>query len=167
MQKIPSGSHNSLGPTERYHAPLRTIYNKIKNETPDLGNEVELSIAVHAMNCTANPEGLIPILFVFGAVAKIPLGNIEHFSPNQRKRFAAMESSKKEMERIVVSRRLKVAKKLRTKRMKLFYINPGSKVKVYGEKQKKFGPFMLQWYDNYKTAYINFGESIVPFSILL
>ena len=24
---------------------------------------------------------------------------------------------------------------------------------------------MLQWYNNYKTAYVNFGESIVPFSI--
>ena len=50
--------------------------------------------------------------------------------------------------------------------MELFDINPGSKVMVYREKQKKWDrPFMLQWYNNYKTAYVYFGESIVPFSI--
>ena len=73
-KEITCESHNSLGPGERY---------KIKNETPGLGNEVALSIAVHTMNFSANPEGLIPILLVFGAVPKIALGNVEHLSLNQ------------------------------------------------------------------------------------
>ena len=152
-KKVPCESYNSLGPVERYHAPLRRIYSKIKIENPSLSNQVVLSIVVHGMNSTANPEGLMSILLVFGSVPKIPIGNLEHLAPNQRTHFAAMEASRKEMERIVAGQRLKLACKFRMKGMDVFSICSESKVLVYREKLKKWdGPFTLHKYDNYKTA---------------
>ena len=118
------------------------------------------------MNCTANPEGLTPMLLMFGSVPKISLGNIEHLAPNQRTRFAAVDASRKEMERIVAEQRLKLACKLRTKGMDVFSICTESKLLVYPEKLKKWdGPFTLHKYNNYKTAYVKVGNSIEPFSI--
>ena len=71
-------SHNSLGVGERYHAPLRKIYKKFKEEQSRLESSVALSIAVNALNNTANPEGLIPSLLVFVRIPKTPLGNVVH-----------------------------------------------------------------------------------------
>ncbi len=76
-------------------------------------NHVALSVAVHGLNNTANSEGLVPTLLVFGTTPKIPLGNVEHLCPNQRQRFEAMEKARKEMEVIVAKQRLKLALKPR------------------------------------------------------
>ena len=163
---MPCESHNSLGVGERYHEPLKRIYKKLKEEEPDMEPVLRLSIAVHSLNNTASPEGLIPSLLVFGSVLKIPLGNIPHLASNQRKRFTDMESARKQMERIVAIQRLKMAGKLRTKQMDVFSIMPGSDVLVYREKKKIWdGPFKLIRYDNYKTAYVRTGKLIEPFSI--
>ena len=67
-KKVPFESHNSLGPVERYHAPLKRIYKKLKHESPDMDDKLALSTAVHGLNNKANPEGLIPTLFVFGTI---------------------------------------------------------------------------------------------------
>ncbi len=88
---------------------------RLRLKPPILSNEVILSIAVHGMSCTAHPEGLIPMLLVFGSVPKIPLGNIEHLAPNHRTRFGATEASRKEMECIISEQKLKHTFKLRTK----------------------------------------------------
>ena len=37
-------SHNSLGPGEWYHAPLKRIYKKLKEEQPDLSNELRYQL---------------------------------------------------------------------------------------------------------------------------
>ncbi len=63
-KEIPCESHNSLGPGEHYHAPLRKIYKKIKVKQANRGNKLSLAIAFHGLNKTANPEGLIPSLLV-------------------------------------------------------------------------------------------------------
>ena len=135
--EIPCESHSSLGPGERYHAPLKRIYNKLKEEEPGLSNELTLSIAVNGMNMTANTEGLIPTLLVFGTVPKIALGNIEHLTRTQKQRFTAMESARKQIERFVAQLRLKIATKLRIKGMDIFNTSPGPLVLVYGEKMER------------------------------
>ncbi len=135
-REIPCESHNSLGPGEGYHAPLRKIYRKLKEEQPELDPSVQLSISVHALNNIANPRGLIPSLFVFSSVPKITLGNTSHLSLSQKQGFAAMESARKEMEKIVAEQKLKLAGKLRTRGMDVFSICPGSHVLVYREKKK-------------------------------
>ncbi len=70
------------------------------------------------------------------------------------------------MESIVAKQRLKLAQKSRTKPLDVFSIPPGSDVLVYREKSKCWeGPFVLDSYDNYKTAYVNISGNIKPFSI--
>ena len=84
-KEIPSEAHNAIGPGERYDKLLKLIYNKLKDENPDMGNDLRLSIANHALNITANAEGLVPTLLVFGTVPKIPLGNVSIWYQNKRK----------------------------------------------------------------------------------
>ncbi len=98
-KETPTESHNSLGSGERYHAPLRRIYQKIKIEYFTLANDVRLSVAVHALKNTAGPHGLVPTLLVFGTLPKIPLANVAHLAPDQRDRFAALEAARREMEK--------------------------------------------------------------------
>eukprot|EP00171_Calliarthron_tuberculosum_P007706 IDg7706t1 len=156
-KESPTESHNSLGPGERYHAPLRKIYQKIKTDYPLLDNETALSIANYGLNNSANPEGLVPTLLVFGSIPKLPLGNVSHLPPSQRERFQAMETSRKEMETIVTRQRLALAsKKHKGKAMDAFEVCPGSEVLVYREKKKLWeGPFKLAHYDNYKTVFVD------------
>lgn len=63
--------------------------------------KVALSMAVHRPDITANAAGLISTLLVFGFISSIPFGNVNHLSLKLRDRFQAMESARKEMERIV------------------------------------------------------------------
>ena len=135
---IPCESQNSFGPRERYHAPLRRIYKKLKIENSQLDNDVALSIAVHGLNNTDNLEDLIPTSLVLGCILKIPLRNIKHLCRSQRERFAAMDSSRKEMEYIVTKQRLKLAKKPRTKSMSPLNIQSGSEVLIYREKTRQW-----------------------------
>ena len=131
-----------------------------------MDNKLSLSIAVHGLNNAANPEGLTPILLVFGTIPKLPLGNIEHLCPYQRTRFQAMEIAKKDMEEIVAEQRLSLASKTRVKPMDVFGVCPGSKVLVYREKETVWeGPYKLFKYDDYKTAYVDTGKLIEQFSI--
>ena len=53
-----------------------------------------------ALNNTAGPEGLTPTLLVFGMIPKLPLGHPENKATNQRDRFKATETARKEMETI-------------------------------------------------------------------
>ena len=59
LQNTGTESHNSLGIGEKYHSILRTIYNKVAHEHPDLARDVALALSVQAMNCTVGPHGRI------------------------------------------------------------------------------------------------------------
>ncbi len=116
----------------------------MKIEYPNLDNPTTLALAVHGLNNTANPEGLIPTLLVFGSVSKIPLGNVESLAPTQRERFAAMEAARKEMEKIVAKQMIALNNKNRTKSIDALTILPGSEVLVRREKSNEWmGPNKL------------------------
>ena len=70
LENTGTGSHNSLGQVETYHAMLRRIYKKVHLTQSDLPKELSLSIAVKDMNDTAGPNGLVPSLLLFGAMPK-------------------------------------------------------------------------------------------------
>jgi hypothetical protein len=55
---------------ERYHAPLRVAFNRIKMEDKTLSDSEALEWAVKAVNDTVGPEGLTPTLLVFGSVPR-------------------------------------------------------------------------------------------------
>lgn len=68
-------NHHSLGKGERYHAPLRRIYLKIRSEAPTIPHEFAIRLAVKSMNDTMGPEGLVPSLLVFGITPRFPSTN--------------------------------------------------------------------------------------------
>jgi hypothetical protein len=78
VKEVPVKAYNSIGKVEKYHAPLRRLYeilrDKLKEE--NLNKELILQIAVKAVNDTARPNGLVPTLLVFGAYLRLSSFNI-------------------------------------------------------------------------------------------
>ena len=65
-------AHNSLLSGERYHAPLKRIFLKIRKEHPKMDKNIKLKLSVKAMNDTLGPEGLFPSYLVFGCIPRFP-----------------------------------------------------------------------------------------------
>ena len=72
LEEAPIENPRSIGVVERYHAPLKKAYLKLrqtlqKNDT----NDAEcLQMAVYPANATIGPEGVCPLLLVFGALPR-------------------------------------------------------------------------------------------------
>lgn len=58
-------SHSSMGIGERYHAPLRNTFRKLKLEYAHVKPSPLLSMSVFALNNTLGPEGVVPSVLVF------------------------------------------------------------------------------------------------------
>jgi len=67
VKEVPIKEHNSIRKVKRYHAPLRRVYKIISLELEDASEELTLQMAVKAINDSASPDGLVPILLVFSA----------------------------------------------------------------------------------------------------
>jgi len=67
VKEVPIKAYNSVGKVERYYALLRRVYKIISLELKDASKELTLQIAVKAVNNSASPDRLVPILLVFGA----------------------------------------------------------------------------------------------------
>jgi len=67
VKEVPVKVYNSIGKVERYYAPLRRVYKIISLELKDASKELTLQMAVKAINDSAGPDGLVPILLVFSA----------------------------------------------------------------------------------------------------
>ena len=59
--------HNSIRKVEWYYMPLHHIYKIISLELKSVSKDLILQIAVKAINNSASPDRLVPILLVFGA----------------------------------------------------------------------------------------------------
>lgn len=58
-----------IGVVERYHAPLRATYEKIRKAISRDHTDLEcLKMAVFVINPTIGPEGLCPVLLVLGVI---------------------------------------------------------------------------------------------------
>jgi hypothetical protein len=72
IDKIPIEAHYSISKIKRYYAFIRRAYEIV---TAELGNSVSpenaLQMAIKAVNDTAGPDGLIPILLVFGTFPRV------------------------------------------------------------------------------------------------
>jgi hypothetical protein len=84
-------AHNSLGIGERYHGPLRRVYQKIEHELPHVGLALLLRIAVKAIHDTMGTNGLVSSLLVFGVVPRFPPMSID--LPKQGDRMAALAAA--------------------------------------------------------------------------
>lgn len=97
VKNIPVEAHHSIGLVERYHGPLRRMYTIITAELPGIKPELALQMSFKALNDSAGPNDLVPILLVFGAYPRMtdmdaPLPTIHRRSIAMRK---AMEEVRK------------------------------------------------------------------------
>jgi hypothetical protein len=90
-------AHNSIGKVERYYTPLRRVYKIIRTELKEEGinNEVYLQMAVKAINDTASPNSLVPILLVFRAYPRMTLA--DPLAPSIIKRSKAIQDAIREL----------------------------------------------------------------------
>ena len=137
-------SHNSLGAGERYHDPIRRIFDKILFDHPSIDPPIALSVAVKAMNDTMNSNGLVPSLLVFG-VPRFPSSSSSH--PKQSERMRALTMARLEMETITAELRIQQAllKNIPPASKTVLVLKPGQEVLVYREKQNPHwtGPFKI------------------------
>jgi hypothetical protein len=72
IEKVPIKAHNSIGKIERYYGLLKRAFEVI---FADFGNAITpdyvLQMAVKAVNDTAGPDGLVPILLMFGIYPRL------------------------------------------------------------------------------------------------
>lgn len=66
-------SHNDIGVGDRNNSYLRSIYKKMKAEHPKMDKHTVPEIAMEALNEKAGPNGLLPILLVFGVMPRLPV----------------------------------------------------------------------------------------------
>jgi len=100
-------AHNALGSGERYHAPLRRVFNKIILESPKIDRKVALRLAVKAMNDTIGPEGRVPSYLVLGCIPRFPA--VDSSFPEQLSRLDALKEARKEMDTISAELRIRTA----------------------------------------------------------
>ncbi|KAI0994365.1 hypothetical protein K3495_g13815 [Podosphaera aphanis] len=72
-KEVPVEAHQSIGVVERYHGPLRRTCSIISQELSGKGisRDVILQMAVKDINDTADPDGLVPTLLVFGTYPRM------------------------------------------------------------------------------------------------
>lgn len=135
-------ANNSLGIGERYHAPLRRIYIKIRIDTPTPPTDTALRISTKALNDIVDPNGLVPSLLVFGTLPRVPCLNSN--LQGQRERMKAISTARREMATIVAELRIQEALRSNVPPATDYTLKPGDHVRVYREKEKRFtGPFPM------------------------
>jgi hypothetical protein len=104
MKEVPVEAYNSIGKIERYHSLLRQVYKIIYNELRDTktSTEVNLQIAVKTINDSAGPDGIIPILLVFGAYPRMTNNSV--LSPITTKRAKAIRKTSNKIRRYYTKR---------------------------------------------------------------
>jgi hypothetical protein len=106
-KEVPVEAYNSVRLVEQYHAPLRRAYEIIQDELKDknTNKEMILQMAVKAVNNTAGPNGIVPILLVFGAYPQ--LTDMDPLSLSITKRAEAVRIAMKEVRRLHAERQVK------------------------------------------------------------
>ena len=147
LEEAPIENPGSIGVVERYHAPLKKAYLKLRQtlQKGDTSDAECLQMAVYAANATIGPEGLCPMLLVFVA---FPRPARRSPSPTQLQRQNAIELEKTEIQKEQASRRISFAlkhtssPKAKETSAELFNLPSGAPVLVYRTTSKLWeGPF--------------------------
>lgn len=72
-KSIPVESANSMTIVERYHSPLRRVYQIIMKKASKTSKMEALQMTVKSINDSVGPDGIVPTLLVFGAHARLGL----------------------------------------------------------------------------------------------
>jgi hypothetical protein len=76
VQEIPVETYNSIGKIERYYVFLQRVYKIIYDEFHDTSVKISLQIAIKAINNSAGPDRIIPILLMFSAYPRITKNSV-------------------------------------------------------------------------------------------
>ena len=68
VKEVPIKAYNNIKKVEWYYIPLYCVYKIISLKLKSISKELTLQMAVKAINNSTSPDGLIPILLVFGAL---------------------------------------------------------------------------------------------------
>ena len=66
VKEVPIKAYNSVRKVEWYYIPLYCVYKIISLKLKSASKKLTLQMAIKAVNNFTNPDGLIPILLVFG-----------------------------------------------------------------------------------------------------
>ena len=141
-------SPSSMSHVERYHAPLRLAYTRIRDDLPRSETDAEcLQLAVKCINDTVGPEGLCPTMLVFGTIPRPPRRTP---APTQLQRASVIEKCMSEVRKEFCKRKLAFALRhprnaaAQDQERRLQKLPSGSPVLVYRTKSRKWeGPFRL------------------------
>ena len=129
VQESDVEAHNSLGSGERYHAPLRRIFLKIREPHPKMDKNIILKLPVKVMNDTMGPEGLVPSYLVLVCIPRFPSAGSP--LPMQQQRMDAVQSARREMAIIFAELRIRKALSSRVPRNADLVIEVGDLVRVF------------------------------------
>ena len=107
INTVPVEAHNSIGIVERYHGPIRRVYQIITEEIPGIAPPLALQMAFKAINDTAGPDGLVPTLLVFGAYPRIV--DTDSPSPTITQRATALRKATEELQKMRAKRQVQEA----------------------------------------------------------
>ncbi|KAI1003495.1 hypothetical protein K3495_g4719, partial [Podosphaera aphanis] len=160
---VPVEAHNSIGIVERYHGPLRRIYNIITAEIPGIDRHMALQMSFKALNDSVGPDGLVPTLLVFGAYPR--MAKLDAPLPTITQRAKALEKAMKELEKIRAERKITDALKARNGPLSLAIhrLTLNSPVLVWregntGQSGEWKGPYNLLAINLNSTKYLLFGS---------
>lgn len=139
-------SPSTMAHVERYHAPLRAAFLKIRHCLPSSESDDDcLQMALKAVNDTIGPEGLCPTLLVYGSLPRPPR---QTPSETQLQKARAIDSCMDTVRKIQTRKRIEFGLKHRgsgkahENSYKLRLLPAGSPVYVYRTKSKIWeGPY--------------------------
>ena len=145
VTEAPIESPSTMSHVERYHAPLRAAYLKIRESLSRTTKEERLQLAVKAVNDTVGPEGLCPTLLVFGT---LPRPARIHPAATQLERAKAKGEATKEFHKEISKRKIAFAKKHthspkgKASNAEIHKLPAGAPVRVWRESLNSWeGPF--------------------------
>ncbi|KAA8493217.1 Copia protein [Porphyridium purpureum] len=160
--------HWSLGRGERYHAPIKILFEKRRRDdaTSQASDKTTLALATRAVNESMGPEGFVPVFLVFGVLPR-GMSEVELGSKSQYARMRAMRSARTEYESLVAKERLQraLSKNFPTE----ILMHPGDKVRAYRfDKRHWTGPHVLRNV-NYEenVAYVEENGRLTKYSVAM
>jgi hypothetical protein len=102
VKEVPVEAHNSISKIERYHTPLRRAYNILRSELPYSSPELCLSLTIKVINNTADLNGLVLTLLIFGTYLRISTASL--LSSDIIVRAAAVRKAMKKLNDMRVKR---------------------------------------------------------------
>lgn len=146
VTQAPIESPNTMSHVERYHAPLRSAFLKIRDSLPRSDSDSDcLQMAVKAANDTIGPEGLCPTLLVFGS---LPRPARRSPADTQVVRAKALEEAMRAVHKEQSARRVSFGLKRhhgpvgKEASSELYKLPSGAQVLVYRQNSQKWeGPF--------------------------